>query len=477
MIIKIHKPGRSFKGVIRYLAHDVKAETTERVAWTHTLSLAHDDTPSAVDEMLWTFRAADVLKREAGVGTGGKPLEKPVKHFSLAWSPDESPTKEHMIETVRAYMEHMGWQDRQAVLFSHTDKKYAHVHVVMNSVSPLDGRAAPDSNDWRKTEAFALQYERDQGRIYCEQRLKPQNEREATPTREAWQSFKPSEKAFERDEAKRLLKQPGYFERKDERTMNGREWEALKAYQKQQRERFFVEGKAAYRAVRNEAFREVREEFRPQWNAYYAAKRHGHDRHTLAAMKLALVEAQNRALEERRKIASDELREQRDRAYEAVLAQQQVDRKELGLRQQQGLRTYAMFDVIYPAPEPAKTHEPPAQEASRWTASPARTVADGIFRRDVSAAVDPVPMRDGGRTAPGVVHRQTAPLEAAPSATRAKETPPAAAREMTEAAVERQRASSARELRDGQAEKDQREQARVLRASWNRHRGSRGRRD
>jgi Relaxase/Mobilisation nuclease domain len=190
MIIKLHKAGRSFKGVCHYLTHDVKAETAERVAWTSTINLANDDVPLAVNEMLWTFRTADALKREAGVATGGSKLEKPVKHFSLSWPQGEAPTQEHMIETANAYMKHMGWSDRQAVLIAHNDRKHAHVHVVMNTVSPVDGRAVRSSNDWRHSEAFALRYEREQGQIHCEQRLKPTEERHATPTRESWQRFK-----------------------------------------------------------------------------------------------------------------------------------------------------------------------------------------------------------------------------------------------------------------------------------------------
>lgn len=479
MIIKIHKPGRSFKGVCRYLTHDTnKAETSERVAWTKTLNVANDDVSSAVDEMLWTYRAADMLKRQAGVATGGSKLDKPVKHFSLSWPHGAAPTQEHMAETVQAYIRFMGWTEHQAVVVAHNDTKHAHVHVVMNAVSPTDGRAARSSHDWRRSEEFALHYEREHGQIHCEQRLKDRKEREATPTREAWQRFKSAEKAFEREEVKRLAKEPGYFERKDERTMNSREWAALKAYQKQQRERFFVEGKEAFRAVRNQAFREIREEFRGQWNAFYAAKRHGHDRAALAAMKLALVEAQNRALDERRKIASDELREQRDRSYEAVLKQQQVDRHELGQRQQQGLRTYALMDVIYPAPEPVKITE---KNRSAWQVgadSSANTrAADGVFRRTGSTAVDPVAERADVPVQPATVQREVMSKEVPRQTTRSSDAPRHAGGEKTEAAAEKDRVEKTREMRDGQAKKDQREQATALRASWNRHRRSRGRRD
>src|SRR4051794_37808485 len=110
LVPKGGKPGKSFKGLAGYLMHDLeKAQTADRVAWTHTLNLANDDIGSAVDEMIWTFRAADRLKREAGVRAGGRPLDNPVKHWSLNWHKSEDPSRDHMIETVRDFLDHMGW--------------------------------------------------------------------------------------------------------------------------------------------------------------------------------------------------------------------------------------------------------------------------------------------------------------------------------------------------------------------------------
>ena len=75
MIVVIHNGGKSFSGAVTYLTHDPKAATTERVNWTHTLNLANDHVPSAVDEMLWTARNAELLKHEAGVRAGGRATE------------------------------------------------------------------------------------------------------------------------------------------------------------------------------------------------------------------------------------------------------------------------------------------------------------------------------------------------------------------------------------------------------------------
>jgi hypothetical protein len=125
MVPKIQPCGTSFKGLATYLTHDPDAKTAERVGWTHTLNLAHDHVPSAVDEMLWTARNAELLKQEAGVRAGGRATESPVKQFSLNWSPEDNPTKEHMIETSESFLRHMGWQDHQVLLVAHTDKEYA----------------------------------------------------------------------------------------------------------------------------------------------------------------------------------------------------------------------------------------------------------------------------------------------------------------------------------------------------------------
>ena len=93
MIVRILSPGKSFKGLASYLTHDPDAKSSERVGWTHTLNLAHEHVPSAVDELVWTARNAELLKQEAGIRAGGRSTENTVKHISLNWSPEESRAK------------------------------------------------------------------------------------------------------------------------------------------------------------------------------------------------------------------------------------------------------------------------------------------------------------------------------------------------------------------------------------------------
>jgi len=200
MIVKILSGGKSFTGLATYLTHDPEAETDERVAWTRTLNLAHDHVPSAVDEMLWTARNAELLKQESGVRAGGRATENSVKHLSLNWSPDDDPTREHMIEATGDFLRHMKWEEHQAILVAHDDKAHAHVHVMLNVVHPETGLRLDDNFERRRAQAWALEYEREHGRIYCEQRLLNPDEREDAPPRNAWLAFRENEKEFERAE-------------------------------------------------------------------------------------------------------------------------------------------------------------------------------------------------------------------------------------------------------------------------------------
>lgn len=155
MIVKFAKAGKSFKGVMQYLAHDPDhAETSERVAWSHTLNLAHDDVEAAVDEMRSTALNADVLKAEHGIG--GRKVEKPVRHVSLNWHPDETPDREAMIGAAQSFLKHMGWADHQAILIAHDDKAYRHVHLVVNAIHPESGRKLDDGFELFEVKPFQL---------------------------------------------------------------------------------------------------------------------------------------------------------------------------------------------------------------------------------------------------------------------------------------------------------------------------------
>jgi hypothetical protein len=338
MIVRIFSAGKSFKGLSEYLTHDPEAKTAERVGWTHTHNLTHDDVPSAVDEMLWTARNAELLKQEAGIRGGGRATENSSKHMSLNWSPEEAPSDEHMIKTSEDFLQSMGWHEHQAVFVAHRDKTYAHVHIMLNVVHPETGLALDNGFEQRRAQKWALEYEREQGHIYCEERLKNPADREQSPTRDAWFAFQENQKSFERDEkARRDRDEKMRHGENDEKIARFSEWKILKEIQRDEREGFFAEGKIAFKELRSSVYREVREEFRDRWKFYYSMDKNDSDFAALDAMKAQLIADQKAVLAERRDAACGDLRTERDDAYRSLLNDQRDARSDLRQRQEAGL--------------------------------------------------------------------------------------------------------------------------------------------
>lgn len=337
MIVRILSRGKSFKGLATYLTHDPEAQTNERVAWTRTFNLANDHVPSGVDEMLWTARNAELLKQEAGLRAGGRATENSVKHLSLNWSPDDHPSREHMIATTEGFLRHMNWQDHQAIVVAHDDKAHTHVHVMLNVINPETGLRLDDNFERRRAQAWALNYEREQDRIHCAQRLVNPEERESAPPRNMWLAFQENEKEFGR--AEKLLREQKLILVENSKNQRDADWKILKKIQRTERTDFFAQGKLEFSDLRSSIYREVREEFRERWADFYEARRDGANKDTLADLKAGLVAEQKAVLDARRDEACRELRESRDERYRALLDDQREVRAGLRSRQEDGLDT------------------------------------------------------------------------------------------------------------------------------------------
>jgi len=299
--------------------------------------LANEHIPSAVSEMVWTARDAELLKQEAGIRAGGRATENSVKHLSLNWSPDQKPTREHMIESAEDFLRHMKWHEHQTMLVAHDDKPHAHVHLMINTVHPETGLRLDDNFERRRAQAWALNYERESGRIYCEQRLMNPEEREDAMPRNVWMAFHENQKKFEREE-KLIQARDGEFSeiRENEKSPHAEEWKKLKEIQKRERMDFFADGKSAFSELRREIYSEIREEFRDRWAEFYQAKKNGLDDDKLALMKAELVAEQKAELDARRDAACAELRDSRDGLYRELLDGQREIRFALHNRQESG---------------------------------------------------------------------------------------------------------------------------------------------
>ena len=185
MIPKINGLGRSFAGVAAYCLHDApepddrSPETSKRVAWTDIRNLPTIRAERAARLMAATAKAAPDLKRLAGAGGGGRKLAKPVLHYSLSWAQDETPTRQEMSRAVDGSLEALGLEGHEALIVAHDDTRHPHVHVVANRVDPQTGKAAKLGNSKLRLSRWAEGYEREQGRIRCERRVKNNARRRA----------------------------------------------------------------------------------------------------------------------------------------------------------------------------------------------------------------------------------------------------------------------------------------------------------
>ena len=111
-----------------------------------------------------------LLKRLAGGNRAGRPLAKPVYHYTLSWGQDERPGRAEMSRAVDESLRVLGMKDRQALGVAHNDTRHPHVHVVVNRVSAENGRAASRGNDRLKLSRWAERWEREHGRLRCKRR-------------------------------------------------------------------------------------------------------------------------------------------------------------------------------------------------------------------------------------------------------------------------------------------------------------------
>jgi len=174
MIAKLHKKGRSHVGLGRYLLHDKeRASTSERVAWAEVRNLATRNPHTACRVMAATALDAPRLKSEAGIKNTGRKSADSVLHLTLSYHPSESKdlTKEEMVRAANGVIRALGAEDRQALIVCHDDEDHVHVHVALCRTSPVDGRMLSSSKEKLNLSRWAERYERDRGRIFCDNRV------------------------------------------------------------------------------------------------------------------------------------------------------------------------------------------------------------------------------------------------------------------------------------------------------------------
>ena len=104
-------------------------------------------------------------------------------HFTLSWSREERVSEEQALAAVEEALLELKLEDRQAVGIVHRDTDHLHVHVVVNRVSPEDGRFAGTGRDRIKLSRWAKRWEqRTFKRTFCRRPDRDENLRVARST-------------------------------------------------------------------------------------------------------------------------------------------------------------------------------------------------------------------------------------------------------------------------------------------------------
>jgi hypothetical protein len=183
-VITVARTGQSFIGAHAYFAHDKRREgeterlTSDRLAWTHTRNLPTDDPEKAARIMAFTAMHQQEIKAAAGERLTGRRCRKPVYSLTLAWHPSQDVSKDEMLRAAEGALKALKMENRQAVIYCHTDEPQPHIHIVVNRVDHITGRTADIKRDWYLLSRYAERYERETGRILCELRVN-HNERRA----------------------------------------------------------------------------------------------------------------------------------------------------------------------------------------------------------------------------------------------------------------------------------------------------------
>ena len=178
MLPNVAGTGHSFEGAALYYLHDKRLEgeaerlTTERVWFTHTENMLTDDPEKAWKVMAWTAMHQNEIKKAAGVkATGRKMKGGPVYAYSLSWHPEQEPSREQMIEAGQATLKVLGFEGHEVLMAAHNDEPQPHLHVIVNRIHPMTGKAQNPVDDYTKLSRWAQAHEEQFGTIYCQQRV------------------------------------------------------------------------------------------------------------------------------------------------------------------------------------------------------------------------------------------------------------------------------------------------------------------
>ena len=160
-------------------ADDPRPTTDERVAWTATLGGSPTaDVGLCVRMMQGRVADTPLLKQRAGVSARGRKLRNPYAHFTAAWPPGQTPTRDEQLELADRALSALGLEDHLAVVIAHNDTDHAHWHLVVCKAHPDTGKAPSLGRSGLRLSKVAEQWEREHGGIVIDNRVRRREARE-----------------------------------------------------------------------------------------------------------------------------------------------------------------------------------------------------------------------------------------------------------------------------------------------------------
>lgn len=86
-------------------------------------------------------------------------LSKVVYHTSLNLPYEDKLSDHEFGNLAREYLEGMGFNDNQYIIYKHTDQDHSHIHIVANRVK-FSGDVVSDSQDYKRSEALVRKLEK-----------------------------------------------------------------------------------------------------------------------------------------------------------------------------------------------------------------------------------------------------------------------------------------------------------------------------
>jgi hypothetical protein len=156
-MIASQKIGKSFMGALKY-------------NWN---KLMHPD-PNLRAKLLSTnFTSMDLamIKLEVDLVRSLRPkLNRYVYHTSLNFHKDDVLDNKTLLAIAEDYLRLSGYTSNQYFIFRHFDADHPHLHLLVNRIT-FDGEVVSDSNNYKKSDAIAVQLEQQYNLVKVKQRI------------------------------------------------------------------------------------------------------------------------------------------------------------------------------------------------------------------------------------------------------------------------------------------------------------------